>query len=73
MPANPMDNFLIQNQINRNQQVHWKFIGNQYKSYEIINGYPPENEHIPYQGSCEDDFPLPKVGYVSFLEGYYRL
>ncbi len=30
--------------------------------------YPPGNEHIPYQGAFEDEFPFPQVGYVSSLE-----
>ena len=35
--------------------------------------YPPGNDHIsPTRvGRFEDDFPCPKVGYVSFLEGTY--
>ena len=38
--------------------------------------YPPGNEHVPSQASSEDDFPFPKVGYVSSLEGttlFYRV
>ena len=31
--------------------------------------YPVGNQHIPSQGTFEDDFPFSKVGYVSFLEG----
>ncbi len=31
--------------------------------------YPAGNQHIPYQGTFEDDVPFPKVGYVSYLEG----
>ena len=31
--------------------------------------YPPGKYHIPYQGTFEDDFPFPQVGYVSSLEG----
>ena len=27
------------------------------------------NRHIPSQGTFEDDFPFPKVGYVSFSRG----
>ena len=30
------------------------------------------NLHIPYQGTFEDDFPFPKVRYVSSLEGIYK-
>ena len=33
-----------------------------------IKNYPPGNEHIPPTGTFEDDFPLPKVGYVCSLE-----
>ena len=36
----------------------------------LKNNYPPEN-YNPYQGTFEDDFPFPKVGYVSFLEGTF--
>ena len=28
--------------------------------------------HIPWKGNFEDDFPFPKVGYVSSLEGIYH-
>ena len=31
--------------------------------------YTAGNQHIPHQGIFEDDFPLPRVGYVSSLEG----
>ena len=31
--------------------------------------YTPWNEHIPWKDTAEDDFPFPKVGYVSSLEG----
>ena len=27
---------------------------------------------IPYQGIFEDDFPFPKVGYVSLIEGTFN-
>ena len=30
----------------------------------FLRKYPPGNEHIPYQGTLEDDFPFPQVGYV---------
>ena len=30
-----------------------------------------ERSHIHRQGMFEDDFPVPKVGYVSSLEGKY--
>ncbi len=30
--------------------------------------HPAGNQHIPHQGTFEDDFPFPKVGYVSSLE-----
>ena len=34
--------------------------------------YPPGNDHIsPQNGTFEDDFPFPKVGYVNFLEGQF--
>ena len=36
---------------------------------KIVFYYPPGNWHIPTQGMFEDDFPFPKVGYVSSLEG----
>ena len=36
---------------------------------KIFPVYPPGNQHIPYQGTFEDDFHLPILGYVSFLEG----
>ena len=31
--------------------------------------WPPKNVHIPSKVTFEDDFPFPKVGYVSSLEG----
>ena len=31
--------------------------------------YPSGNYHIPFKGSWEDDFPFPRVGYVSYQEG----
>ena len=31
--------------------------------------HTPWNEHIPWKDTAEDDFPFPKVGYVSSLEG----
>ena len=34
-------------------------------------GIPSRELEIPYQGTFEDDFPSPKVGYVSFLEGIF--
>ena len=30
----------------------------------FLRKYPPRNEHIPYQGTFEDDFPCRQVGYV---------
>ena len=36
---------------------------------EFTKLYPLGNKHIPTQGIFEDDFPFPKVGYVSSLEG----
>ena len=30
-------------------------------------------KHIPFQGSFEDEFPFPKVGYVNSLEGNHHL
>lgn len=33
--------------------------------------YPAENEHIPYQGTFEHDFPFYQVGCVGSLEGIY--
>ena len=38
-----------------------------------IDIYPPGNQHIPPKWHFEDDFPFPKVGYVSSLEGRYTL
>ena len=35
--------------------------------------YPPGNLHIPRKWHFEDDFPFPKVGYVSSLEGTWRI
>jgi len=35
--------------------------------------YPPGNQHIPQKWQFEDDFPIPKVGYVSSLENILRL
>ena len=35
------------------------------KILESEIGCPHGNSHIPYQGTFEDDFPFPKVGYVS--------
>ena len=34
-----------------------------------IKNYPPGNYISPPKGTFEDYFPLPKVGYVSSLEG----
>ena len=34
-----------------------------------IGDYPPGNQHIPQKWHFEDDFPIPKVGYVNSLEG----
>ena len=34
-------------------------------------GYPPGNKHIPQKWHFENDFPFPKVGYVSSLEGIH--
>ena len=34
----------------------------------LKKAYPAGNQHIPHQGTFEDDFPFPKVGYVSSLE-----
>ena len=34
-------------------------------------GYPPGNKHILPKWHFEDDFPFPKVGYVSSLEGIF--
>ena len=31
--------------------------------------YPCRNQHIPCQGTIQDDFPFPQVGYLSSLEG----
>jgi len=36
--------------------------------FDPTNKYPPRNSHPPKIGIFEDDFPLPKVGYVSSLE-----
>ena len=33
--------------------------------------YSAGNQHIPTQGIFEDDFPFPKVGYASSLEGIF--
>ena len=42
---------------------------NSDKTNDGLFGYPPWNQHIPYQGTFEDGFPFPQVGYVSSLEG----
>ena len=39
------------------------------KCNDFTQAYPHRNYHIPYQGTFEDDFPFPKVGYVCFREG----
>ena len=42
--------------------------------WRLQGGYPPGNiSHIPSQGIFEDDFPFPKVKYVSSLERYLLL
>ena len=35
----------------------------------LLKKYHPGNWHIPHQGTFEDHFPFPQVGYVSSLEG----
>ena len=35
----------------------------------MVDYITPQGTNIPYQGTFEDDFPFPKVGYVSFVEG----
>ena len=44
------------------------FLGSE-NHVNILNIYPSGNQHIPYQGTFQNDFPFPKVGYVSSLEG----
>ncbi len=39
--------------------------------YVYIYIHDPGNQHVPSQGTFENDFPFPKVGYVSSLEGIY--
>ena len=43
----------------------WQFRKSSFE--KAVNS--PGSEHIPTQGIFEDDFPFPKVGYVSCLEG----
>ena len=49
---------------------NWSFCDqNKQKTNIYWDRYPPGNQHIPSQGTFEDDFPFPKVGYVTSLEG----
>ena len=42
--------------------------GNEAHWMVWLQRYPPKNQHIPIHGMFEDDFPFPKVGYVTSPE-----
>ena len=58
MPEHPIDHFLIQNQMNRNHQVHWKSEINRHHQWI------PAAERTYAKALVKMSFLFPKVGYV---------